>query len=138
MSLLVAMLATGCASSTPPSTSSTTTSVYFTSQVLYSPASPVVGTVITITFTIANATSSTTALQAIPYVITLDGASVTSGLTSSMTPNGDTTTSTTIQISTSGAHTVAVVLDPNDDTGFVSPTADSESVAITVMPSSNI
>jgi len=136
--LLCPLLVAGCASSTPPSTTSTNTSVYFDSQVLYSPPSPVVGTLITITFTIANSTTGTGNLQAIPYLITLDGTGVTSGLTSTMTPNGQTTTSTTIQISTTGAHTVAVVLDPNAFTGFVNPAANSETVTITVLPSSTI
>ena len=138
MSLMIPLLITGCASSTPPSVTSTNTSVYFDSQVLYSPSSPAVGTLITISFTIANATTTGATLQAIPYLITLDGTAVTSGLTSTMTPNGTTETSTTIQISTAGTHTVAVILDPNNFTGFVSPTDDTESVSIVVLQSSNI
>jgi hypothetical protein len=113
------------------------TSVTFNGQTTYQPGAPVIGDLITLSFTLIDNTTDGTAITAMPYQVSLDGAVIATGSTAAIAANSTTVTTSVIQISTAGEHTVVITLDPGQTTGFVDASANAQTLLITVGPAAS-
>ncbi len=114
------------------------TSVVFDGQSTYQPGSPAIGDLITLSFTLIDNTTDGTAISGgMPYQVSLDGAVIANGTTAAIDANSTVVTTSVIQISTAGQHTVVITLDPAGTTGFVDASANAQTLLITVAPSAS-
>jgi subtilase family serine protease len=103
----------------------------------YTPTPPIDDTTETITFTVQNNSTDSTAVNNIPYVINRDSVAYSSGSIATIAPGATQTIIFTVTESDGLSHTYEVVLDPNDTTGAVNTTSNTQSVTIDWQPSSS-
>jgi hypothetical protein len=103
----------------------------------YMPTPPIDGTTETITFEVENNSPDNTSVSDIPYVINRDGVEYSSGTIATIAPNATQNIIFTVTESDGNPHTYEVVLDPNDQTGAINLTSNTQSVTIDWQPSAD-
>ncbi len=102
----------------------------------FMPTPPIDDTTETITFTVENNSTNGSTLTGIPYVINRDGVAFSSASRSINTiAPGATTIVFTVTETDGIPHTYEVVLDPNDITGAINTTSNTQSITIDWQPS---
>ncbi len=146
MRLPTALLAAAClipAGCAPPANVSTVNSadtLSFPVGPSYSPTPPIVNTTETIVFTVQNNSTNSTSVTNIPYVIVRDKVAsppFSSATIPSIGPNATQTINFTVTESDGMPHTYEMILDPNNTTGAVNTSSNTQSVTIDWLPAAS-
>jgi hypothetical protein len=101
----------------------------------FAPTPPIDDTTETITFTVQNNSPDGSSLNNIPYVINRDGVEYSSASIATIGPNAQATIIFTVTETDGLPHTYEVVLDPNDTTGAINTSNNTQSITIDWQPS---
>jgi hypothetical protein len=86
---------------------------------------------------VENNSPDNTSVNDVPYVINRDGVEYSSGTIATIAPNTTQNIIFTVTESDGNPHTYEVVLDPNDTTGAINLTSNTQSVTIDWQPSAD-
>jgi hypothetical protein len=131
--VLIILMLGGCAPPNDESQASTTGTLSFSQAMSPNPPNPTVGVGTTVTFTVMN-NSAVSTVTNIPYVVNRDGVYDLSGTLSSIAPEATATGTFTTNDADTNPHVYEVVLDPNNTTGAVDFTTNTQTITIIAQP----
>jgi len=119
---------------TTPAMATTVVDLSLPNSITFSPTNPVEGELITFTVTVANATTTTTAVSNVPWSLTRDSvANYLSGTIPTIAANGTATFTFSLQ-ETAGSHTYTMTIDPTNTVGDVNTANNTQNFDVTVLP----
>jgi hypothetical protein len=128
----------GCAPPNSATTAATSAdTLTFSNAPSYAPNPPIDGTQVTITWTVTNNSTNNTAVNFIPYVINRDKAYNSQSTISTIGPGATATFTFMIQESDGLSHTYEAVLDPNNTTGAINTSTNTQSIVVPWQPLSS-